>query len=278
MKEFERAGHEGVTFFVGPEIEQSPAFGKKTLFVVGLQDTAIVEKHANDNQIKHIFLTANRSFDTVELKDGVYVVGNTLASDWAKQIAYLLNRNFMVSIDYPAHKHVMLLAILDQSIWQSRNFVPILSVAVPHVTTSSPNLTIKIDDINFKATNPGVWCMNYTEVTDSNRFTSWSEYADDMVITDAPVAVAPLAASVKSVKIPEQVAPVAAEVTPTVNDADVGLDMEPVTALKPEAASEEVVSLPVEIKTAEGAADAYADGATADPLSKEESKKPKAKK
>ena len=35
-----RAGHEQVDFFVGTEVEHTPAFGRKTLFVVGVQDTS----------------------------------------------------------------------------------------------------------------------------------------------------------------------------------------------------------------------------------------------
>jgi hypothetical protein len=32
-----REGHEDVEFFKGTEVERTPAFGKKTLFVVGIQ-------------------------------------------------------------------------------------------------------------------------------------------------------------------------------------------------------------------------------------------------
>jgi hypothetical protein len=32
-----RAGHDNVEFFTGTEVERTPAFGKTTLFVVGLQ-------------------------------------------------------------------------------------------------------------------------------------------------------------------------------------------------------------------------------------------------
>lgn len=182
MEQFKRKGHEGARFFIGGEVEHTPAFNKKTLFVVGLQDTNLVMQLAEEHGIKHIFLSANRSFDSVDKVKGVYMVGDTTASSWEKQILILLASGYMVSLDYPAHKHSMVLEILHSSIWQSRNFIPVLSVAVPHVNTSNINLTIKIDDSNFGATNPGVWCLNHHEITDSNRFTAWSEYTDDKVI------------------------------------------------------------------------------------------------
>jgi hypothetical protein len=33
-----RDGHENVEYFIGGEVEQTPAYGKKTLFVVGYQN------------------------------------------------------------------------------------------------------------------------------------------------------------------------------------------------------------------------------------------------
>lgn len=190
MDDFTREGHTQTRFFIGPEVEQTPAFNKKTLFVVGLEDTALVENLARQEKAQHIFLSANRSFDSVALVGDIYMVGDTLASDWEKQIQHLLDKGFTVSLDYPAHKHIDLLRILNPGIWQSRNFVPILSVMIPHVSNSSPNLTIKIDDINFKATNPGVWCMHHHEVTDSNRFTDWQDYSSDVILTEEQIASA----------------------------------------------------------------------------------------
>ena len=92
MEKFVRKGHENVRFFVGPEVEKTPAADKRTLFVVGLQDTATVERLAREHKTPHIFLSANRSFDSVEEVDpGVFMVGDTMVSDWEAQIHYLLD-------------------------------------------------------------------------------------------------------------------------------------------------------------------------------------------
>lgn len=238
MNTFTRAGHEGAKFFIGGEVEQTPAFGKKTLFVVGLQDTLAIISTAKSNNIQHIFLSANRSFDSVALVDDVYMVGDTLAADWATQLETLINKGYTVSLDYPAHKHVDVLKIISPAVWQSRNFIPVLSVAVPHVTTSNINLTIKIDDINFGATNPGVWCINHHEITDSNRFTSWDEYASDEILNvlsgpaaDTPEtpAAAPKGKAGKTMATAPVAAVAPAPVAPTTpvqNDNAVGLDTE----------------------------------------------------
>ena len=51
-----------ITFFIGTEIEKTPAYGLKTLFVVGLQSIENVKEHLHAD-ISHIFFGANHSFN-----------------------------------------------------------------------------------------------------------------------------------------------------------------------------------------------------------------------
>ena len=46
-------GNNEIAFFTGIEVENTPAYGKNTLFVVGLQSVEEVEKHSHN--IDHIF-------------------------------------------------------------------------------------------------------------------------------------------------------------------------------------------------------------------------------
>ena len=174
-----RDGHNNVKFFIGPEVETTPAASKKTLFVVGFQDIPTIEKYAREHKVKHIFFGANHSFDMSFDGDKEY-----FSKTWNDAVTYFLDRGYMVTLDYPAHQHKDVLNVFTPGVWQSRNFVPLLSVRIPNIETSSPNLTIKIDDIDFAATNAGVWCLHYRELTDSNRFTGWGDYGTDTVIDD----------------------------------------------------------------------------------------------
>ena len=261
-----RDGHTNVTFFIGPEVEKTPAYCKRTLFVVGTPSLDEILKQAKDNRVTHVFMGANHSFDIAS--------ANTY---WDKTITDLLDRGFWVTLDYQAHQHEQVLKLLNVGIWQSRLFVPLLSVRIPKIETSSPNLTIKIDDIDFKETNPGVWCMNFREVTDSNRFTDWQDYESDSVIDaqDSQVATVdnnnPVAITLtvnESFKV---------SVSSPLNQPELGIDTIPTTALKPDLDTEVSVVSDL-VKTPEDAANAYAAGATADPLSADVSKKPKSKK
>jgi len=247
-----RDGHKNVKFFIGPEVEHTPAFSKKTLFVVGKQPIREIEALAREHKTPHIFMGANHSFN-VASKDPY----------WDQTITALLDRGFWVTLDYQAHEHEDVLNMLNPGIWQCRTFVPLLGVRIPKIQSSSPNLTVKIDDIDFKATNPGVWCLHYHEVTDSNRFTDWIEYGSDEIIeTSNDVKETP---------------PAKVEVPPVVNLADIGLDPYSPSQLKSEPVDEAKV-LSTIIDNPTDAAEAYADGATADPLSdKTPIKKVKAK-
>ena len=53
---------EGITFFKGVEIEHTPAFGKETLFVVGMQDPEEVLELAMKNNISHVNQGAKPKF------------------------------------------------------------------------------------------------------------------------------------------------------------------------------------------------------------------------
>ena len=265
-----RDGHKDVTFFIGPEVEHTPAYSKRTLFVVGTPGVEDILKHAKDNRVTHIFMGANHSFEADKTNTTPY---------WDKTITTLLDRSFWVTLDYQAHEHELVLQMLNAGIWQSRLFVPLLGVRIPKIETSSANLTVKIDDINFKATNRGVWCMHFHEVTDSNRFTDWQDYESDSVLSAMVVTAknepAPKPNQVKIFvedAISATLQPVS---TAPLNQPDLGLDAVPTTALKPE---ENEGGTPAIVNTPEDAAAAYAEGTTSDPLSAENSKKPKAKK
>ena len=57
----DRPGHEKVKYFVGTEVEHTPAFGMTTLFVVGLQPIDEIESWLSKvtlKNIKHIFFNS----------------------------------------------------------------------------------------------------------------------------------------------------------------------------------------------------------------------------
>jgi len=215
-------------FYVGPMVEHSPAYSKRTLFVVGKQDLNRIVDLARENKVTHILLGADHSFEFDPTDNTHY---------WDLTVQSLLTRGFWVTLDYPAHHHVSVLKMLSNTVWTSRMFVPLLSITIPKIQTSNINLSVKIDDIEPR-TNPGKWCMHYHEVTDSNRFTDWIEYGNEYpinedVIEEEPIlkpaevyAAAPVRAEIK----PERVS----DTTVVKNEVELGLDPDAKSMLKGE--------------------------------------------
>ena len=80
-----------IVFFTGVEVEKTPAFGMKTLFVTGVQDYyAIRQKYINE-ECTHIFFGANHSYNPVNSDD---------FNQWDALITlFLKDDNTMVKID-----------------------------------------------------------------------------------------------------------------------------------------------------------------------------------
>jgi hypothetical protein len=160
-----REGHEDVKFFNGREVEHTPAFGKRTLFVVGVQpiDDIITRLHGQD----HIFFGANHSFHPENALEW---------QRWETMITYFLERGRMCSLDIPI-THVE--TFNDSGLCEYNNFIPQIRVSVPYVKLWNYNTMIKIDDNDFDATNPGVWTHSLHSLMSRETFTSWDEYEQD---------------------------------------------------------------------------------------------------
>ena len=64
------------------------------------------------------------------------------------------------------------------------NFISQISVKMPHIDQLNYNACIKIDDTDFKATNPGVWVHRVHDLKNTDRFTDWREYTKDKPIKE----------------------------------------------------------------------------------------------
>lgn len=177
-----RKDFENVALYVGPSVEFTAASGKKTLFVAKPTPTAVVEATAREHRVTHIYATAGHCLNNLEEIKGKMMVGTTPAKHWADQVEFLIQRGWLVTVEYPAHKHELALRLFSEEVWKSTLFIPVLNVVVPHITTSNKNLTIKFDDVGFDKTNPGVWTLAHHEITDSNRFTDWRDYLNDAIV------------------------------------------------------------------------------------------------
>jgi hypothetical protein len=78
--------------------------------------------------------------------------------------------------------HAQAEGLLESSLVEFHNFIPMISVKLPYIRQFGYNATIKIDDRDFAATNPGVWCHSLHSLQKRQVFTDWSKYTQDEVI------------------------------------------------------------------------------------------------
>ena len=157
-----------VVFFTGYEVEKTPAYDMDTLFVVGLQPLDKVLDKAEETHCEHIYLGANQSFMPAE--------------EWDDLINPLLDRGYTVTLDYDVRYHEW---VLESGYNEKNNFISQISVKLPYIDQLNYNACIKIDDKDFKASNPGVWIHQIHDLQERSKFTDWSKYEEDNVVDKA---------------------------------------------------------------------------------------------
>jgi hypothetical protein len=77
---------------------------------------------------------------------------------------------------------VAVAGLVEGPLVEYNNFIPMISVKIPHIQQLGYNATIKLDDRDFAATNPGVWCHSLHNLRDRQVFTDWSRYTKDEIV------------------------------------------------------------------------------------------------
>ena len=168
-----RDGHEAVSFFIGTEVEHTPAFGLQTLFVVGVQDPQIILQELDNNNCDHIYFGANQSFPALDKNDAEGW------RDWEYTVQSCLEAGWLCTLDLD---HAQAEGLLESALVEFNNFIPMISVKLPYIKQFGYNATLKIDDKDFAATNTGVWCHSLHDLQKRSVFTDWSKYTQDEVI------------------------------------------------------------------------------------------------
>lgn len=158
-------------FFVGVEIEHTPCINYWTLFVVGLQPVNEIIQNAKKNNCDHIYIGANHSF-----------TGEHLMA-WSYMISDLLDAGFWITFDFDVKHYDQ---IQNTGILSQNKLIPMISVKLPNIQNLNYNAILKIDDKDFKASNPGVWCHKVHNLKDPNVFTHWEEYKNDKILDCLP--------------------------------------------------------------------------------------------
>ncbi len=157
-----------VVFFTGKEVENTFQKGERTLFVVGLQTVNSILNALEKTNIKHIYFGANHSY-----------INNDFSEHWLNMVSNFLKLGYWCTLDIDSSLLTVAFTKNLNLLCKYKTFIPIISVKIPEILNFNKHATIKIDDIGFNQTNPGVWCHNLFDLQTDETFTSWNEYVKD---------------------------------------------------------------------------------------------------
>ncbi len=168
---------QAVDYFVGIEVEHTIMKDKPTLFVVGIKPVEEIlmilneENKDRDSKINHVYFGTSQSFNPRDGDDW---------RAWDRMIAPLLKQGIYVTLDFD----VAYAQDLHEEGWcEYNNFIPMIRVKIPYIRLYNYHTTIKIDDLTWGKSNPGVWCHPLHELQQREAYTDWSQYVGDTVIT-----------------------------------------------------------------------------------------------
>ena len=159
-------------FFTGVEVENSPAKGMRTLFVVGIQPVDTIIANVLNSKSQHVYIGANMSLHNLENND------HDAWRQWDSMIEGVLESGIVnyVTVDLTS---AQVEGFLESRASEDNRIIPMISVKLPYTRLLNYNTTIKIDDKGFNATNPGVWCHSLHDLLNRETFTPWHAYVGD---------------------------------------------------------------------------------------------------
>jgi len=171
-RDYDTGEADNTVFFFGKEVEHTPAYGMDTLFVTGTHPIEAIEVAlaSTTYETRHIFFGANHSFNPTGYDEHLV---------WEDMIMHFLNQDYLCSLDIPISQ---LEEFHDSGYCEYNNFIPQIRIPIPYIRLWNYNTMLKIDDKDFKATNPGVWSHSLHTLMDRNKFTDWAQYKNDKII------------------------------------------------------------------------------------------------
>ena len=170
LRNYETGVKDNVKVFSGLEVEHTPAFGKQTLF--------LARNDLTYEQIKELCVK-------VDAEAVYYGANRTYMHNHGMQIAQMkrfLEDGYYVTVDYDYRIHEQVKEKFEM-LWKNEKFIPFCSVIFPN-SEDDDQLCIKIDDVDFNKTNPGVWTMTMDHFKQTAGFTSWEQYKQDEPIQE----------------------------------------------------------------------------------------------
>ena len=169
-----------VVYFTGYEVEHTICHGMFTLFVVGTPPLEDILRIADESQsmldeskrITHIYFGTSQSFNPKAISQEEYKA-------WDEVILGCLKADYWVTLDFDV-KYIE--GVLEGGWNESERFIPMISCKIPYIKLLNYNATLKLDDLTWGKTNPGVWTHQLHDLMSKDKYTYWDQYTKDETV------------------------------------------------------------------------------------------------
>jgi hypothetical protein len=158
---------QSTTYFIGTEVEHTAMYGRKTLFVVGIQPWEEIKQRADLHGITHLYFGTSQSFKPSEESD---------YAKWEAMILPLLKQEYWCTLDFGVEYAA---GVLECGFDEYNKFIAMISVKLPYIRQFNYNATLKLDDTTWGHSNTGVWCHSLYELQQRKVYTDWADYVGD---------------------------------------------------------------------------------------------------
>lgn len=164
----------GVKAFVGIEIENTQAKGLPTLFLdpSKLSNAEMIVMIVSNSHVRHIYLNANH----YPIEDDLYF------GRFEEVLQYIEGRSSIDLVTVEIQNSQAIANLGKSYLDRFQKLILNVSIPIKDAKNYANRISIKIDDVDFKATNPGVWVQPMSEILSTRNFTGWDHYKNDEVI------------------------------------------------------------------------------------------------
>ena len=159
-------------YIIGPEVERTAAYGKKTLIVNQFKDINTIQAIAEQFKCRHIYLEVTYALNHSRNQAQVLKRYRQLAQHFLKQ-------DYTVTVDIPNE-----LASRYADLTKDKNFVMNVAIQIPDMHKLGDRVSMKFVGGADWNKSGGVYVADFDAIRTKKNFTPWSKYNKDVKVLE----------------------------------------------------------------------------------------------
>ena len=159
-------------YIIGPEVERTAAYGKKTLIVNQFKDIDTIQAIAEQFKCRHIYLEVTYALNHSRNQAQVLKRYRQLAQHFLKQ-------DYTVTVDIPNE-----LASRYADLTKDKNFVMNVAIQIPDMHKLGDRVSMKFVGGADWNKSGGVYVADFDAIRTKKNFTPWSKYNKDVKVLE----------------------------------------------------------------------------------------------